>query len=235
MPSFVFLLTIVIIIACVLAFAALYFAVQNFTPGASRIKADVKKMMDSIDGYTLDLVPIHKKEFELLSHNQIKNAVLKTVTLSAKGILTSIYDEPMVAYAYKKYLGTKENSILYARTANQELVYRTKYGKTKVTFNNQALGEIREDGILYNAGTKQPMASIGEVKGEHRKVMIEKHEVARYKVNDKNAPINNRALEFVSDMKTEEEMVLLTLVVYELVREDLPLQRKEEVVTLVEE
>ncbi len=227
MKFFVLLLTIVIIIACVLAFAALYFAMINFTPGPSRIKADVKKMMDSIDGYTKDLVPIHKKEFELLSHNQVNNSVINTVTVSAKGILTSIYDEPMVAYAYKKYLGAKENSILYARTANQELVYRTKNGKTKVTFNNQALGEIRADGVLYNAGTKKPMATIGELKGEHRRVTVKDHEVARYKVNDKDAPINSRALEFVSDMEAEEEMVLLTLVVNELVREDLPLKVKK--------
>ena len=101
MQFFVLLFAIVSIIACLLAFAALYFAVQNFTPGASRINADVKKMIDSIDGHIEDLVPIHKKEFELLSHNQVSNSVLKTVTLSAKGILTSIYDEPMIAYAYK--------------------------------------------------------------------------------------------------------------------------------------
>ena len=223
MKFFVLLLIVLIVIVSAMALSALYLAVLNFHPGPSRIKGDVKKMIEDIKQWTENLVPINKEELELLSHNQVNNSVSKKIILSAKGVLTSIYDEPMIAYAYKKYLGAAENSVLYARTANQELVYRTKNGSTRITFNNQALGEIKEDGVLYTASTKKPLARMEQGNRESRSILVEGREVASYKTNDKSIAVNSRALEFVSDMKSSEEMALLSLVVRELVREDLPL------------
>jgi len=221
-------LVVLILIAALVVIVAfsllgLYQAMLNFQPGPSRIKADVNRMIDDLAAWTENLVPVNKAELELLSHNQLNNSVSKKMILSAKGVITSIYDEPMIAYAYKRYLGSTENSVLYARTANQEIIYRMKHGSTKITYNNQALGELKEDGILYNAGTKKPVAQFKEGLKDLRPLLVDGREVANYKANDKSVTVNSRALEFVSDLKPEEEMVLLTLVVRELVREDLPL------------
>ncbi len=200
----------------------LYKAMLYFQPGPGRIKKDVQAMMNEIKEWSENLVPITKNELELLSHNQINNSITKRMITSARGVLTSIYDEPMIAYAYRRYLGDKENSVLYARTANQELIYRTKNGGTKITFNNQALGEIKSDGVLYSAGTHKPMARIEKGGGELNPIIIGGREVANYKANDNSVSINSRALEFIADMKAAEEIVLLSLVIRELIREDLP-------------
>lgn len=200
-----------------------YKTFRNVNPGPAKVIAEVKEMMQELVPSFEDFVPISKTELELLSHSQTNKEYKKSIAIKAKGILTSIYDEPMIAYVYKRYVGDKENSALFARTANQEIFYRKRKGEVRVTFNNQALGIIRDNGILYSPGSNKPLAKIVKLgKSEFYPIFVGEKEIASMTKDDKTIEVNSRALEFVSEMNAEEEMLLLAILTRELILEDFP-------------
>ena len=84
-----------------------YQVMLNFHPGPTRVKKEIEKLMSSFKDVIPELVPINAKEMELLSHSQTQQESRGGISKTAKGIIVSIYEEPMVAYAYKRYTGKK--------------------------------------------------------------------------------------------------------------------------------
>ena len=68
-------------------------------------------MRTEIAPYVEDLVPLESEELELMSLNQLNQSLKKGMTTTAKGVFTSIYQEPLVAYSYKKYI-VNNNALL---------------------------------------------------------------------------------------------------------------------------
>jgi len=206
-------------------FAIGYLIFNNFQPGSAKIQADLTKMKKEIADYADQLVPLHEKEMELLSLNQINQQIRKGIVTTIKGVFTSIYNEPMIAYSYKKYIATNANGILYARTAEDEYTYRIKAKQVKFFINNELVGTLKENGVLYSANNKRLMARINRHKDElWLPIIVGDKEVASVVNPDKAMKTNPRALEFVTNMKEETERVFLSLAILEMVNQDIPEQ-----------
>ena len=200
-----------------------YQLILNFHPGPSRIRSELAKLMKTFDKLLPELVPIDKKELELLSHSQIKKEVRSGIAKTAKGVLVSIYEEPMIAYAYKRYSGNKENAALLIRTANQEIFYRIRHNQVQITANNQAIAVLESNGVLYSPGNYNPIAWIDKKSNQEAfPIFVSKKEVANLIREDKSIQVHQRALQFVTDLSPSEELILLILLSWELVRADLP-------------
>ena len=205
------------IISIALLYVA-YFALLNYSPGRGKIRTDLKKMKTEINPWVDKLVPWSREELELLSSNAVHQKVKKGIITTAKGVYNSIYHEPLIAYSYKKYLSSRENTVLYARTSNHEFVYRTKKGKTELYIDNQKVGFINEKGLLYGSRRKQLLARINQ--DEHTldlPIIIGNKEVGTLIKPSKDA-VNPRAFQFVGKMDKNEEAVFLSLAVLELVK-----------------
>ncbi len=224
---FMFIITILILTGVTFAIIfAMYMMLTNFTPGQSKVQTDVDKMKSEIQPWMDELVDWKKEELELLSFNNINKQVKKGIVKTAKGILTSIYQEPLIAYSFKQYFGNKKNAVLYARTADREFQYRIREKVVAVSVNGQPLGLIQEDGRLLNAETKQLAARINRTDDELTlPIVIRDREVAGLlkPTDGQEFSSNDRAFEFVNQMDSADEELILSLSIWEILRKEVPL------------
>ena len=143
---------------------------------------------------------------------------------SAKGIFTSIYHEPVMAYSYKEYMGPGKNALLYVRTGGQEFVYRATKKGIDVLIDREKVGTLREDGGLYNKKGNRMLAQINRDAGEFLPVLVNNREVANVaRLNkEESTKVGQRAFEFVrEDMTQEEKDVFLSLAVLEVIEQSI--------------
>jgi len=197
----------------------LYFALIHFQPGKAKIRTDLKKMKDEITPFIEELIPWNKEELELLSSNQVKQKVSRGVITTAEGVFNSIYHEPLIAYSYKKYISSKKDEVIYARTSNHEFVYRTKKGSTELIIDNQKVGVINNQGLLHGGRKKRLLARINKNENELELPIIIGDKERGTLMKPESGSVNPRAFQFVGEMKKNEEAVFLSLAVLELVRE----------------
>jgi len=216
MGIIIFLLTILIGagIGIGIIYAA-YFALTNYQPNKSKIRTDLRKMKEEITPWISNLVPWDKEELELMSSTQTNQTVKKGMVTTAKGIFTSIYHEPLIAYSLKKYI-SDNHSILFARSSNHEFVYRKKKGKTEIFIDNQKVGFLNEKGMLYGNRRNRLLARINNNDTLELPIIIGEKEVGTV-MKPKAGTVNPRAFQFVNKMGKQEEAVFLSLAILELV------------------
>ncbi len=209
----------------VVGFILLLRLLPHMNPGAKRIKQDLQEMQTEMNDWLSEaLVPIRKEELELFSFNQMNRLVKKRITLRARGVFTTIYNEPVLAYAYKRYIGGGKYALLYARTAEHHYAYWIKNKEIQILIDGQLVGMLRNDGVLYNE-RKRAIASIKRNQEELAPVIVHDREVASVVKTDtpKTGSLSPRAFQFVkSDINEEEEKLFLALATLELVRESVP-------------
>ncbi len=225
------LLIIVILIFSASSIASIYLLYKiliNFQPSSSKIKADLTKLEAEIAPWVDELVPWKNEELELLSLKQTNRVLKKGIVTSVKGVFTSIYHEPMVAYAYKRYFAGGANAILYARTSHHEFVYRIRKDGVQINIDKQFIGQLKSDGQLYNARSNQLMAKISRKAVDGLlPVVVGDRELGNLSLPDKTMNTHTRAFQFLSEnISKEEEAVFLSLSILEMVRNELPPSKK---------
>lgn len=220
MTPFIFFLAIFVGGAfAILALYFLYFALIHYQPGKGKIRTDLKKMKNEIAPYIEELVPWTKEELELLSSNQVKQKISKGIITTAEGVFNSIYHEPLIAYSYKKYISSKNDEVIYARTSNHEFVYRTKKGATELIIDNQKVGVINQQGLLHGGRRKRLLARINKSENELELPIIIGDKERGTLMKPESDAVNPRAFQFVREMGKNEEAVFLSLAVFELIKE----------------
>lgn len=213
-------LLIVSLIAVVTVGMLLMKIFGNVQPSDKQIDADIKKMKAELEPMTTDLVPITKEELELFSQSQINAALKKKSGVSAKGVFTTIYHEPLVAYNYKRYPSSKLNAILYARSFDHEFAYRIKKGEVQLVVDQKHAGTLRENGALYDSRNRM-IARINRDQDKMLPVLVEDREVGNLlkPIPEAKAELSQRAFELIrNDLNPQEETLFLSLAVLELVQ-----------------
>ncbi|PHN07547.1 hypothetical protein [Flavilitoribacter nigricans] len=216
-------LTILLLLITVGGLGLLFTVLTKFSPGEKRIREELKRMQSDMDQWVDELVPIDRKELELFSLTQIKNSITKRFTTSGKGIYTTIFEEPIVAYSYKKYLGKNAHGLLYCRTAEHEYAYWIRPKGVQVVIDNKLVGTYnKENGVLYSAESKKMLARINREDKKIAPVVVGEREVASMvkALPAAKDDISTRAFQFVrEDLTQEEEMLLLSVSLLEMVKE----------------
>lgn len=177
-------------------------------------------MKSELKPWIMDLVPWSREELEQLSLNQINRSSKKRIIQSSKGIFTTIYHEPVIAYSYRTYLAKGENALLYARTSENEFIYRIKKGQIELVVDNELVGTIGENGILYSYRGGKPLAQINVQSNDLLlPVKVHEREVGSVLNPSRSRRSNARAFEFLSDMKKEEEKMFLSLAILQMVKQ----------------
>jgi uncharacterized membrane protein len=104
---------------------------QNFNPGRARIQADLKKIRAELAPLVADLVPWTAEEMEQLSFNQIKKSIKSGLVKTSKGVLTTIYHEPVIAWAYKKYVREERTGCFMLGRATKNSFTASKMARSK--------------------------------------------------------------------------------------------------------
>ena len=197
----------------------------NIHPSKDRIMIDLQKMQAEIIPWIDELIPWKKEELELLSLHQVRKTIKKGIVTTVKGVFTSIYDEPMIAYTYRQYRSTKKNAMLYARTAHRKFVYRMEGEETIISIDNQIIGTINANGQLIAGNGRQLLGQIQRSVDELTlPVLINGKEVAGLvRSNQANPSVNTRAFEFTTNMEKKEEALMLSLAILEMAKKEIDL------------
>lgn len=214
------ILTIMTLLVVFGILGLLFTLLTNFRPGQKRIQGELKKMKADMDQWAGELVPIKREELELFSLSQVKQLLQKRFTTTGKGIFTTIFEEPILAYSYKKYLGSGPNALLYARSASHEYAYWFKKEGVQVVIDNQLVGTLKTNGVLYGANSKKPLVRINRDEAKLSPVIVKEREVGSVvkALPSGTKDLSQRAFEFIrEDITEEEETLLLSVAILELV------------------
>jgi len=216
------ILTLLFVVGLLLLFSVYS---QNRLPGKKQREREVKALREDMDGWITELVPLDKEELDIFSLSQDKQVVKTGISTSAKGVFTTIFREPVVAYSYKRYLGKKVNELLYARTAEHEYVYWTIGGETQLFIDGQVVGSIKGR-VLYGGRSGKELARItDQARQNFLPVKVGNREVGALNMDvpKKKDALSKRAFEFIpEDLDEKEEQLFLALVNLELVKRSLP-------------
>ena len=221
--AIIFFLTLILIaVIVVIGVYVIGQLIKNFQPGKSKVAEDIQKMKASLQLFINELVPWNKEELDLLSFNQINKKVSKGIIKTGQGVITSIYQEPMIVWAFKRYVGGGNNAVLYASTSHHEFVFRIRNRGTTCLIDNEEIGELRNNGVLYGAKSNRLMARINKDSDNLTlPVLVGEKEIATLKSMTYAQETNNRAFELLTDMDDQEESILLSLTILELASREL--------------
>lgn len=219
----ILILTLIVFTAFALTAYVLFLVLTNFQPGSNKIATDLRTMKEEVSPWIEELIPWTREEMELLSHNQVNKAIKKGITPTVKGIVTSIYNEPMMVYSYKKYVSPNANGLLLIRTSHHEFVYRIRKKRVEVSIDNQKVGLIREGKGFFHIKNNKLLARIERGDDELiLPVLVGDREVGSLSLPDSSLKVNSRAFQFLAPMSKEEEALFLSLAAFEMVKLELP-------------
>lgn len=212
------LLILVVSIGFIIMQLVKFFITINSSSGQRR--RDVESLKFQMAELVKGLVPMNETELELLSVNQSGVTTTRGINSVKTGAFTSVYHEPLVAYAYKRYSYPAENSILLVSTASDDYIYMSEGQRTQVFLNNSELGVIDADGNMYDSKSKKQLARIeaDQVLSSHP-VKIGEREVGEIVNLRLNESPNPRAYQFLEPMDETEEKIFKALTFLSLVEE----------------
>lgn len=211
---FIFVLAAGFIIAQLLDFFL------SINSGSGQTRKDIAELKSKIATYISSLVPMNKNELELLSVNQSGTSTSRGLATVKSGAFTSIYHEPLLAYAYKQYTYPADKSLLLISSEEDDFIYMINGSKTQVFINNTELGFVESDGSLYAPETNRLLAKIdADHQISSHPVMIEGKEVGEVVNARLNESPNPRAYQFLEPMNEREIQIFKALTFLSLVEE----------------
>ena len=202
---------------------------RNFQPGSKKIQADLKKMKEEIDALSAELVPLDTEELEAVSYSQTDQALKKRFTTTARGIFTTIYHEPVIAYNYKRYSGTNIQALIFAETKDHQYAFLVRKKGVQVVIDKNLVGTFK-DNTLYGTRRNQVLARLQKGPEDLISVMIGKREVASMMPKTENQPaaLGQRAFSFVKpDIQAEEIRLFLAVAILYMVEKVVPSKKKK--------
>ncbi len=195
---------------------------QNYRPGRTKIQADLKKLRTELAPLVADLVPWTEEEMAQLSFTQIKKSIKNGLVKTSKGVLTTVYHEPVIAWAYKKYVSRKENGLLYARTSKQEFIYRIKNGEVEMVVGEQIVGTLNQKGVLVNQKGNKQLAQINRNENNLTLPLLVNDKLLGSLANpDRKQKGSTRAFQNLMKMDKSEEEIVLSLSILEMVKREM--------------
>jgi hypothetical protein len=134
---------------------------------------------------------------------------------TGSGVFLSTLNQPIMAYAFRKYIGPGMNATLYVLTSDHEFVFRYTTKGAEVTIDGQKQGILRANGKLYDIRNDE-IASVQRFGATgQNKIFIGNKEIAKVALPDATAGFN--AIKIEIDLQPKEADIMQTLAVHELV------------------
>ena len=184
----------------------------NAPPSKRKVMEDIELMRNETGEWSAGLYPwVANNELDLLSLNHSHKWVKKGGSKMLKGVLYSIYNEPMIVVGYKNYLRSGLNTLIWITTKKHEIVYRGTKDKTEFFINREPVGHITSDGLMYGGTRGRLLGRRNNFSEEYYSIVIWDKEVAHLLRPSHIDRVNPRAFEVLEKMSEKEELLLLAL------------------------
>lgn len=188
----------------------------SFFVGTKSVRRQMErdlKTLDRLMGEFKDgLIPFEEDEFKLLSSNPVVKKSKKSNVLFSRGVLSTIYQEPLLAFSLKE--NRRDNNVLLlAHSDKNKYQLNFKDGETDVYLNEEHIGFISNNHEFID-NSNEVVGRIEQQLGDkYAKVLLHEVDTAHINVFTQNMGESERVFSLFHDFKHEdsEEMVLLTL------------------------
>lgn len=127
------------------------------------LTTQLKDLMES-------LIPLDDEEFKLLANNPISKKIKKAGSTFSMGLLSTIYQEPLFAFAFKNYNNLDKALLLVESEKKQyKLLFQENF--TKIFINNTEFGTITAEGKLYSVDGRRILSEIVKLPTVETKVI----------------------------------------------------------------
>lgn len=174
----------------------------------------LKRLREVLKPSRARLIPWEPDTLQLLSTNCIEYKRQGLFGRPETGIFTTIYQEPVLAYAEQR---VGKFSLLLAQTADREFVFRRKERETEIWVNGKALGTYTQ-GTLSAPGKKGEVLAQIELEKDAGQfpVQIRNKTAGAVQNPARSASPNPRAVTTLREPGVEEEQVLLALALLQM-------------------
>ena len=190
----------------------------NFNPESKAWKAALERLRTRMRSQAAGmLVPWDEEMLSLLSLNQSVTKKPGWFDRATEGVVSTIYQEPVVAYASHSSGNT---GLLLARTSNKEFIFRIKAKETEVWVDGQPFA-VLIDGTLLAAGRGSKILARLESGRDEMQVPVllgDKTAAAISHPNRTDAGPNPRAVTLLRPVNADEEMALLALALLQILK-----------------
>jgi len=217
-----------IFILLFIAFLALSFIAYQLTSFSlflSSSRQQEEQDIAALEGHIHELidalVPLTDEELSLLSLNQRQRKVSRRINSITSGMFLSIYEEPLVAYAYKDYLGS-DKAVMLVRTTTDTWAYNISRGKTRVYLNKRPVGIISGDGTLRGMESNRVLANVEmDHSASSHPLYVRDRQVGHVNNPSLAAEGLSRAFTIFGNLEKDEKELFLSLSFLSLVEESL--------------
>ncbi|MCC6283455.1 MAG: hypothetical protein IT262_22810 [Saprospiraceae bacterium] len=190
----------------------------NFNPESKAWKAALERLRTRMRSQAAGmLVPWDEEMLSLLSLNQSVTKKPGWFDRATEGVVSTIYQEPVVAYASHSSGNT---GLLLARTSNKEFIFRIKAKETEVWVDGQPFA-VLIDGTLLAAGRGSKILARLESGRDEMQVPVllgDKTAAAISHPNRTDAGPNPRAVTLLRPVNADEELALLALALLQILK-----------------
>ena len=176
-----------------------------------QLQRDIKHLDRLMGEFKEGLIPFEEDEFKLLSSQPVLKKNRKSRSTFSRGVLSTIYQEPLIAFSLKE--NYRDDSVLLLAQSDKNKFQLNFNGKnTEVYVDGQNLGYINSNHEFINP-QNQRIAGIEHSEGEkYAKVFLNNKDTAHINIRESNNE-SERVFSLFHDFKHEDsdEMVLLTL------------------------
>lgn len=187
-----------------------------FSIGGSRSKIarDKKELGELAQQDTLNLVPLTKDELSLLSAKLKYSRITKGMYYTEKGVLSSVYEEPMISYGYRNY--GRGKSVLVANTSEGNFEFEERRNGVLLKINGYVQGTITDTGVLNDAQGEKIADINFKANSDYRDIKIRERKVAEL-LDPENESINENTRAFLElkDLDEQEKNILVGLTIYD--------------------
>jgi len=187
----------------------------------SRIKHDIKKLRDNLAQLLKDLSPWDENDLEMISL-QISE-VQKNVKLNqiVSGFINNIYQEKVVAFAYKNYYGKKGKALLYARNSMHEFYYKISPKSVDIYMDKIQLGTLYKDGGFFLSGQEDESKAKASISQSDTMsllpVEMDGKKIASLTNPSERSYENTRAVTLLEHIDQTDHDLLTSLVLFEII------------------
>lgn len=185
--------------------------IPGISPGEKRVQSDFRAIKKEIKESLMDLVPIQKKELDLLSPRifNLKGRKRKS------GFFGTVFEEPVAQWAGIRYGSAHHDGAWVIQMANMELLFWRKKKQTRLVIDKTFIGTIDEIGNLKSP-KGEILAQVQPLKGEYIPLVMQGSEVAGVFDPQKDAEgeLTSRMYHFIDDQLEGNQLVLVLALTY---------------------
>lgn len=179
----------------------------------SRIEKDRKALKLLNAGFEEEMVPISNEELFLLSSELESEQIEKGAFYTERGLLNSIYNEPIVSYSYRNYGNGK--SLLVASTNESTFEFLERDEVIELKINGYVQGLIQEDSTLKGVHGELIAAIENDYRSDYQSLTIGETKVAEFiNPNSKTSENNKRMFLELKPLNQVEQNILLGMTIY---------------------